>query len=265
MSDAAATWKRLRLKVDPSTDDDDWRAQQTTPNALDVLVGGTADDGDYTITLTGQIATRHGGMLTINTTVTFERAAAETSAQVATELEALLDAATINAGSTITLASLGIVASVDTATITIVFPPHAIVTVSGTAPGTATITFPVGTTVPITASAPLYGRAGEGGVNGVTVMLCQMDDAGATPLVPGTGTVSVQIVEIVEIETVDADGHRAYSYRYGGSAVTTLQTFNTPFECPVRGAKYWTLRILTDADLTAGTDSIEVIYRDSAT
>jgi hypothetical protein len=265
MSDAAATWRRLRLKVDPATDDDDWRALQTTPNAVDILVGGTADDGDYTITLTGQIATRHGGMLTISSTVTFDRAAAETSAQVAAELEALLDAATINAGTSITLASLGIVASVNSATITIVFPPHAIVTVTGSAPGTATITFPVGASVPITANAPLYGRAGEGGVNGVTCMLNQMDDAGATLLVPGSGTVSVQIIEICEIETVDSDGHRSYSYRYGGSAVTTLQTFGTPFELPVRGAKYWTLRILTDAGLEAGTDSIEVIYRDSAT
>lgn len=265
MSEPFSLWKRLRLKNDPTADDVSWATTNVTPNRAEVLIGGTATAGAYSIRLVGTVR-RQSGDISVDCTVSAVRAA-ETSAQMAAVLEALLDAAVVKSGSDITLASLGIVASVSSATITIVFPPDAHITLSGSAVAPATVTFPLTNTVPICAPAPLAlgGNRGRDDVNGVVVVLNQMDDAGETLLAPGSGTISLQVVELIELTRLRSDGTKAVSYRYAGMATLTGMQFGVPIELPVKGAKHWTVRLLTDASLDASTDSIEVIYRDSVT
>lgn len=266
MTDAAITWQRLRLKIGTS-DDTDWRGTQTTPNTLTALVGGTADDGDYSITLVGSVHLRHSGTLTVNTTVTFTRAAAETSAQVAAALELLLDAATITEDSPVTLAGLGITASVDTATITLRFPPNASIVTSSEAPGTGTITWAIGTIVPITASAPLYARGGTSAPNAVAIIITAMDDAGETVLVPEDGgsdqTMVIEAIEICQVQRV-VDGVVRYENRIASIETITGALLNTEYILQLRGAAHWTTRLLTFANNITNVDSYEVAWRDAA-
>lgn len=265
MTDAATVWKRLRLKVDPTADDADWAGLQLTPNRLTAVVGGTTAAGVYSITVLGKVwkpGHNRMGPIDVNFTATFTRAGAETDAQIADELENDFDAGTVTVGSSVTLASVGITADVSSATITIVFPPHCELTITTVAPGGATITLPEGAIMPITASAPHFKRSGEDSVTGILCCLFNMDDAGATLLVPG-GTVTVEAVELIELETVNDRGDRTYAYRVAGLGDTASVAFGVPFVVPLRGAKFWTLRIHTDAALTANTDSIEVVYRDA--
>lgn len=265
MTDASTNLRLLRRKIDPTADDVDWRGNQTTPNELTAVVGGTTTAGAYSITVTGQVYTRTGGTLTVDFTATMTRAA-ETDAQIADALEDDFDAGTINAGSPILLSTVGITADVSSATITMRFPPNCSLTVTATAPGSATITLPLGSTMPITASQPHYARAGEDSITGAIVYLVQKDGVdGVGLLTPGTATISGQLIELCELETMNSDGSRSYEYSVGGLAVLTGLTMNTPIELPTRGMKYWTFRLLTDASLTANTSSIEVWWRPNAT
>ncbi len=112
----------------------------------------------------------------------------------------------------------------------------------------------------------MYTRDGGNSVNGVVCMVQLFDLVGGTvPLAPA-GTFSLQLIELAEVEAVDSRGDRTYRYITGGSASLTGQTCATPIELPIRGAKYWTVRIHTDdGNFTANTSSLEVVYRDSAT
>lgn len=268
MTDAAAHWKRLRLKIDPTADDPDWRGTAVTPNRLTALVGGTTTAGTYSLIITGKYVSPEGKQLDIAATIPFVRTA-ETDAQIATGLDTAFDLATIRTDSPVLLTALGFSCSVSTATLTILFPPGFYGTLTNSAPGSATITQAIGSIMPICASSPMYGRAGSSSPNGVTIEWVCFDDVGGTiQLAPGTGTqptMTLQAIELAEVETVNADGSRSYSYVVGGTAVLASTEPNTPYELPLRGAKYWTVRMLTDANLPAGTESIGIIYRDSAT
>lgn len=264
MTDAASVWKKLRLKIDPTADDPDWRTLQVSPNRLTAVVGGTTTAGVYSIRVVGKVwkpGQNNLGTIDVDFTATLTRVA-ETDAQIADALEDDFDAGTIRADSPVTLASVGITADVDTATITMTFPPNCELTVTATAPGSATITLPLGSTMPITASSPHYARSGSDSMTGVVVVLNQMDDAGATLLTPGVATVTLTGIEVCEVETTNDRGDRTYAYRYAALTPLTTTPFGTPVEIPLRGAKFWTVRISSDSgDLEAGTDSIEVLYR----
>lgn len=267
MTDAATTWKLLRLKVDPTADDLDWAGTITTPNRLTFLVGGTTTAGVYSLRLVGKVYMRTGAQHDVDFTATITRAA-ETDAQIASNLSGDFLTGTVTTASPVLLSDVGITASVDTATVTVLFPPGANITVTTTAPAPGAITSALGLVVPITASAPHYGRAGESSMNGVVVMVNAMDDAGATLLAPGTGTQTtfdMQAVEICEVETVNSRGDRTYSTRYGRTTTLAGCTLGNEYQLPLRGAKYWTVRITNDADPVSNTDSYEVIYRDAAT
>lgn len=266
MTDAAATWKRLRLKTDPTADDLDWVGTQTTPNRLTFLVGGTTTAGVYSLRLQGKVY-RNGQQFDVDFTATITRAA-ETDAQIATDLAGDFTGATVNAASPVLLSSVGITASVDTATVTVLFPPGANITVTTTAPAPGTITAALGTIVPIVASAPHYARGGESSMNGVVVVVYPRDDAGATLLAPGTGTqmtFDMQGVEICEVAALDSDGNPSVSTRIARTVTLTGCIVGNEYAIPMRGAKYWTVRITNDADPTTNVDSLEVIYRDAAT
>ncbi len=267
MTDSSTVWRKLRTKMDPTADDSDWRANLQTPNRITAVVGGTTTAGTYSITVTGKVwkpGHNNLGPMDVNFTASFTRVA-ETDAQIADELENDFDAGTLTAASNVTLASVGIVADVSSATITITAPPQCQLTFTSSAPGSATIVWALGQTLPITASAPHYARAGEDSINGVLVVLNQMDDAGTTLLAPGSGTISLQAIELVEYESVDSRGDRTYTYRTIALPVLTGITFGSPVELPMRGAKWWTVRLLTDSGLDANTDAIEVLWRPSVT
>lgn len=268
MTDAASTWKRLRLKTDPTAADLDWAGTITTPNRLTALVGGTATAGVYSLQLVGKVFTRTG-QIDVDFTATITRVG-ETSGQIATDLGGDFTLGTVTTASPVLLSSLGITASVDTATVTILFPPNANITVTAVAPAPGTITMALGTVVPISASAPHYARGGESSMNGVVVMVNAMDDAAGTILLaPGTGTQTtfdLQGVEICEVETVDARGDRTYTTRYGRTTTLTGCTLGNEYQIPLRGAKYWTVRVASiPADAVASTGSYEIVYRDAAT
>lgn len=265
MTDASTNWKRLRLKIGTG-DDPDWRGTQTTPNYLTAEVGGTTTAGDYTITLVGKIYTRTGGALDVNFTASFTRAA-ETDAQIATGLVADFTTGTINAGSPVLLSTVGITASVDTATITIVFPPNCDITASSTDPGSASITWALGQIMPITGSAPHYARAGASSVNGVVVQVSAMDDAGETLLDPEDGgTDQTFVIEALEVCTVErvVNGVTQYQQRIASIETIAAAQLNTQYILQLRGAKYWTVRLLTFAENIANVDSYEVAYRDAS-
>jgi hypothetical protein len=263
MTDASSVLRLLRRKFDTTTDDVDWRANQTTPNELTAVVGGTTTAGVYSINIAGKVYPRTGGSLTVDFTATITRVA-ETDAQIADALEDDIDAGTINAGSPVLLSTVGITADVSSETITMRFPPNCSLTVTVTAPAPGTITTPLGTVMPITVSNTHYSRSGEDSITGSIVYILAKDDLGATLLAPSTATISGQLIEIMEIESTDSRGDRTYAYAYGGLAVLTGLTFNTPIELPTRGMKYWTFRLLTDASLPAGTDAIDVVHRTHA-
>lgn len=268
MSDASTNWTRLRLKIGTG-DDTDWRGTQVTPNTLTALVGGTTDDGVYSITLTGRVHTRRGGHLDVNATVEFDRQAAENDDTIASELNTALAAATITADSSITLASVGITATVSSATITIVFSPDAYITATSTDPGTGTITWALGTTVPISASAPHYARGGVSSPTGVVIQVSAMDDAGETLLDPEDGgadqTFTFEAVEICTVERFDANGIRQYHQRIASIETVTGALLNTEYVLQLRGAKHWSVRLLTFANNITNVDSYEIAWRDAAT
>lgn len=266
MTDAASHWKRLRLKIDPTADDPDYWGTQVTPNRLTALVGGTTTAGTYSLIITGFYIPPEGrAQVEINATISFVRAA-ENDSQIATGLDTAFDLATVRPGCSTRLIDCGFSCSVSTATLTILFPPGFYGTLTNSAPGSATITQAIGSAMPITGSASLYGRAGSSSPNGVTVMWNCYDEADGTVLLaPGSATASLQAIELAEIETPNADGSRSYTYVVGATAVLAATTPGTPYELPLRGAKYWTVRFLTDANLPVGTASIGIIYRDSAT
>jgi hypothetical protein len=265
MTDASPHWKRLRLKPDPTISDIDWRGTITSPNQLQALVGGTADDGDYEIYLQGFVLLPGGRQVDIDATISATRAAAETSAQMATALDTAFDTTPVSDSSSVLLSAVGFNSTVSSATVTIHPPAGFYGTISSAAPGTATITHPIGTTAPICAASPLFARGGTSSPNGVTVMVNCMDDAGETLLAPSTATFTLTAIELAIVERVDANGTKVYEERYGATAAVASCTPGTPYELPLRGAKYWTVRITTGANLPAGTDSLEVIWRDSAT
>jgi hypothetical protein len=267
MTDSASVWRKLRLKTDPTADDHDWRANLVTPNRITAVVGGTTTAGVYSIRVVGKVwkpGQNQLGTIDVDFTATMTRVA-ETDAQIADALEDDFDAGTIRADSAVSLSSVGITADVSSATITILAPPNSQLTFTATAPGSATITFPIGSTLPITASAPHYGRNGADSVNGIIVVLNQMDDAGATLLAPGTSTINLEAVELIELEATDSRGDRTYVYRTVSLPMLTDVTFGTPIEIPLRGAKFWTVRLTTDTALDGNCDSIEVLYRDGVT
>lgn len=267
MTDAARTWKRLRIKTDATTDDHDWVGNNVTPNRLTFLVGGTTTAGAYSINLAGTVYNaKTGQQYTVDFTATFTRAA-ETDAQIATDLQADFDAGTINASSPVLLSAVGITSSRNSATLTVLFPPGANITATTTAPGSATITSSLGLVVPITASAPHFGRGGESSLNGVVVVVHPLTSAGAL-LALGTSTqptFDMQAVEICEVETVDSRGDRTYLTRYARTTTLTGCIAGNEYQLPLRGAAHWTVRILNDADPVSNTAQYEVIYRDAAT
>lgn len=260
VTDASIHWHRLRLKPDPTADDFDWQGQNTSPNRLTAVVGGTADDGDYELYIVGTLLMPDGRQIGIDATISATRAAAETSAQMATALDTAFESATARTDLLRLLTDLGFSCSVSSETLAIVFPAGFSGTLSSSAPGTATITHPVGAAVPICASSPLYARAGASSPNAVVVMWVMRDDAGDTPLLPGNATITMTAVELAVVER---DG--VYEEVVCATAAVAATTANTPYELPLRGAKYWTVRLTTDSNLTANTDSIEVLWRDAAT
>lgn len=268
MTDSATTWKRLRLKTDPTTDDHDWVGNQVTPNRLTAVVGGTTTAGVYSLRLQGKVYdSKRNAQFDVDFTATITRAA-ETDAQIASNLSGDFATGFLTAASAVLLSDVGITASVNSATVTMLFPPGASITATATAPGSATITMGLGTVVPVCASAPHYGRSGESGMNGVVVAVYPMDDAGATLLAPGTGTqmtFDMQGIEICEVETVNDRGDRTYTTRIARTTTLTGCIVGNEYQIPMRGAKFWTVRILNDADPTTNIDSLEVIYRDAAT
>lgn len=267
MTDQARTWKLLRVKTDATTDDTDWVGGNTTPNRLTFLVGGTTTAGVYSIRLQGKVYNaKTSQQFDVDFTATFTRAA-ENDASIATDLQADFDAGTLTAASPVLLSAVGIVSTRSSATLTVVFPPGANITVTTSAPAPGTITSALGLVVPITASAPHFARAGESSMNGVVVMVNGLNSSNALVAV-GTGTqptVDLQAVEIAEVEVVDSRGDRTYVTRYGRTTTLTGCVLGNEYQLPMRGAAYWTVRITNDADLVATTSQLEVIYRDAAT
>lgn len=270
MSSARANWKRLRIKTDATTDDHDWVGNAVTPNRLTFVVGGTTTAGVYSLRFVGKVYGKLGNpdaQFDVDFTATITRAA-ETDAQIASDLNSDIGTGVIATGSPVLLSDVGITSSVNSATLTVLFPPGAVITVTRTAPAPGTIVGALGDVVPIIASAPHFAGAGESSMNGVVVCVNGLNSSNV--LVPvGTGTqptVTLEAVEICEVEIpATATAAASYFYRYARTTQLTGCVLGNEYQLPMRGAKYWTARIVTDADLVATTTQLEVIYRDAAT
>jgi hypothetical protein len=253
MSDQMTYWKVLRTKIG-TTDDPDWQGTQVLPTSITALVGGTASNGDYVLTIEGALIRPNGTRIPVSEDITATRNAAETSAQMAAELEVAAEA---NA----TLERLGFDFTVSSATVTIIAPAGFVGTVSRTVPGTATITFPLGPDIAALASAPVFaGGRNELGAVVVSVMAC--DDEGDTPLLPNAYTFDITLIEVALYR--DPSGVLRFRVQEGETQTDCL--LDTEYSLALRGAFYWTVRLLTNADVAnvpAGTDSFRVLWRDA--
>lgn len=255
MSDQTIHWKRLRLKGNTTDPDTDWRGTQVSPHRVTVAVGGSASNGVYSVTITGHVVTLRGAQVRVQETISMTRVA-QTNAQIAAALET-------NADANVDLVGAGIAASSNSTDLFLDFPPGSFVTITTSAPGSGTLTASE-PSLPILASAPHFAGS-RNDVGKVVVMVLAKDDAGATLLAPGTGTqttVDVQIVEVAVVKDISSSGVASYRQVIGGSVVLADQNLCVPIELPVRGAGYFTVRLLNFADAVANTDSYEIIWRE---
>lgn len=257
MSDQTILWNRLRVmpNSDGLQDDPDWRGLQQSPHTLTAVVGGTASNGVYSITIAGSVVRPNGSVATVNETISMTRTS-ETNAQIAAALDTDADANTV-------LTTAGITADDSSTTLTLTFPPGAFVTLTGSAPGTGTLTFPLGTSLPILGSAPHYGGS-RYHLGGVIVIVNALD--GDTLLAPGTSTQTTFDMELVEVALVrreTSSGPRLET-RIASTATLSGCELAAEYVFPVRGAGYFTVRLSNFADPVANTDGYEVVWRDGA-
>lgn len=251
MSDQHVNWHLLRTKIG-TADDVDWQGTQVSPQSLTALVAGTATAGVYSITLSGEFNLPNGSRIQIDQTLSATRVA-QTSAQMAAELQVL------GAANEVFL-RYGILVTVSTATLTFQVPPsfRGVLTRTVTAP--ATITFPLGDTfIPMPAAPIAAGASKDCGK--VVVSVHAMN--GTAFLNPGTAfTFTLVPVEVASYK--DPSGVLQRRVQVGEAIADCL--LDTEYTVPLRGARAWSVRLLTNADVAdvpVGTDRFRVIWRDA--
>ncbi len=259
---ANTPWRLLRRKIavatDSTVDDPDWQGLNDNPNQLTAVVGGTTSDGVYSITVTWFV-----GKKIFTATGSFERAAAETDAQIAAELETALDAATATdplTGASVALSDY-LTVSVDTATLTLTPVDKTIpMWFSWVDPGTATILFAPDLQLPICAPAPFVAGDGKDQPNIITISTHCLN-ASNVVLDPASSDFDIEVVEIATVNVLGSDGNWTTVERVVGSAVDTEVPVGCAYDLPISGSNAWTVRLLNVDALPATTTQLEVIYR----
>lgn len=231
-------WRLLRTM--DGTADPDWLGELEDPDTAILLVGGTASDGNYDIDL---VVSDSQGNAIETLQARFERAAAETNAEIATAL--LADAVTEFATYLIDTADDA------SAEIRLTFDPAYNYTLSLTAPGSGSITPDPGLMFPITAGMSHGAMRGEGVPTRLSVVAIGIDDGA---LLGHEGTVDMQLVEM--LPRVD---------RTGEIPIGRTTTADTPLgevaTFTMSGAKRWTIRVTDPTNLNAGLTDVEIWYR----
>ncbi len=255
MSTQSTIWKLLRIKLG-TADDVDWRTLQVSPHSVTALLAGTATDGTYSITITGVYTNERGDRIELVETFSALRDAAETSAQMAAEL---VTAAGVHAA----LLRHGVIVTASSATLTIQLPPTFTGTLTRSVTAPATITFPLGDTLIAMPAAPIPMADGE---CGSVVVSVHAATASAVLLPNDTFTFTIIPVELAHYPDPLLPGLNTRIRRvHVGDAIADC-LLDTEYVIPLRGAKHWTIRLLTNtdaADVPATTDRFRVVWRDA--
>lgn len=246
MSDALKDWKLLRTKVD-TADDPDYAALYLHPNSATYTVGGVTANGNYTITIAGVANT-------------FDRQAAETDAQIATELYDLIVADMASGGSlydyveSITDDGAGVL------TITYKVTRERFV-VSTSAPGGASITAAPADTFPIVAGLPYYrGALGQMSVIELAFVAVDATDGNVLPD-DNAMTMTVQIIETVKRATTQA--RAALGVGITSTAALAAASIRNKVRVELNGAIHVGLRLSTLANTPTSFAELEVWYREA--
>ncbi len=247
---------------DIGLDDPDWHAEQVNPNSGRYEVAGTASAGDYIITCTPVDGAPAAS-------VTFDRDASQTNAQIATGLAS--EANTAVAADLQGKDGPGIAGFIRSATspstgvVRIVYRQRPVdFVVSLTAPGSGTLTHYVaadsqsdGNRFPTARAIPFDRRRQLGPNTNVEITVVGITTAGAV-VAPGNCTYSMEMLEVIPrkadngTELDDAIASR------GEDAGTPLGSVHT-FQC--NGAHAIGVRMHTIANEDASVDRFEIRYR----
>lgn len=88
--------------------------------------------------------------------------------------------------------------------------------------------------------------------------------AARVPVNRGTGTVDVQIVQVIPRDRPQLGGTPGDAVLVVDSAAVAAVPLNRPVTFALNGSQQWTVRLTNDATLPGATDRLEVWYRESA-
>jgi hypothetical protein len=245
-------WKRWRRK-DDTADDPSWVSLFQDPNALTITVGGTTDDGVYSITVDPQDP-RQPHLASV--TNEFDRQAAETDAQIATALEALI-AADIAAGGSLFdyFSDSSVAGEVITLVVKPTAPPFVITLVD---PGTATLTIAPDDVFPITRQIVPH-RGAEKRVTALDVCFVPVDSSNVPVDDDNAMTLTAQFVDQVTRAT---HWEPTLVTTVRASAESTGLSIQSSLRIPVHGSEAFGIRLSALTNTPTGYDALEVWYRE---
>lgn len=241
MTRRSSTAIRIRHKTNPTVDDTDYHGSQYDPRILRVALA-SAETGDYVITLTPE-----------DTAIAaLEIEYAGTGGDEPTAADGLADAADVLAATSPGWDFLTPNSSNSTSTLLLAIHPSAPQhTPSFDPPGSATMTPDHTGTMPIVAW-------GDGAKNLEIKVLAV--DSGDLVLAPGSGTVDMQLLSIVD--RTQPRGQNGPDNEDAGPAIVllrsvTAQPLSEPWVVPCPSGWY-TVRVSSDSSLPGGTVALDV-------
>jgi hypothetical protein len=249
----------LRIKgpndpADVDSNDPDWFATQIDPNSTYYTVGGTADDGTYSLTFT-----KLGQATGVTVGIVADATGGDTNSDIAAALEAELQTEAAAGG---TIHEFVKDVTVASAILTLTLNQTSFgFTITAAAPGTGTLT-PIGTGEgtgtlwQITAVIPFDRRIQYGPNTDVEITLVCLDSNGV--VLDPAGTYNLEIVEGIDVPKVrgviDAVEAVATRGEIAGS-------FGEIHSVQLNGSKQFGVRLSSIANEPVGTDRIVVLYR----
>lgn len=242
-------WKLMR-RHSGTADDPDWAGLNVHPDLhATALVGGTASNGVYSIQVTGTDADGAA----VDFTASFTRAAAETSAQVADELNDDFQAALAT-----TLARVFVSTSLSTATITFVIVEGAELTFTVVDPGTATITMTYDGRVTRDVATSFPSQLGP--TTQLALKVFARNSSGVL-LARSNCTFNLQLVDVFDRDHPTLGAGTGAAVGVSDTTAVTGAALNRPITVACNGGRV-TARLTTIANAPATTDNFEVWYRE---
>lgn len=260
MADNVNDFQILRVKgpdtpADVDAADPDWAGLQLHPNTGYWTVGGTADDGVYSLTFT-----RVGQATGVTVGITADATGGDTNSDIATALRAAIETASAKGG---TLHDFVAASSVSTATLALTSKQTSFkYVISSSAPGTGTL-LPLGasgegtgTLWPITAVIPYDRRVQLGPNTDVELCVVAIDSSG-DPVDLDSGTYTLEVVERIPVPAVQGVFDAVDMV---GSRGEVSGTFGAIVGVQLNGTREFGVRFSSITEASS-TDRIIVLYR----